>query len=67
MAMAILVVGIVVFFGSDHLVVVLEAVDLAMVELCYHGLFGEGLGRVFLLLAVSACLGNSIANIHCNV
>ena len=38
---AVLVIGAVVFFGSDRLVVALEAVDLVMVGLCYHELFGE--------------------------
>ena len=56
---AVFVVGGIVFFGSDCLVVVLEAVDLTMVGLRYHGLFGEGSDGVLLLLAVLACLDAS--------
>ena len=60
-AMAVLVVGAVVFFGSDRLVVVLEVVDLVVAGCCHRDLCGRGLGGVLLLLTVSACLGvNSI-------
>ena len=53
LAMVVLVVGAVVFFDSGRLVVVLEAVDLMMVELPYHGLCSEGLGGSSLLISVS--------------
>ena len=55
--MAVLLVGSVVFFGSDHLVVVLEAVDIMVAG--YH--YRDSCGRVLLFLAVSTYLGaNSI-------
>ena len=61
MVVAILVADAVVFFSFDCLVVVLEEVDLVLVGLCFHELFGKGLGRVLLLLAVSVYLDtNSI-------
>ena len=56
-AVAVLVVDVVVFFGFGCLVVVLEADDLvvvglAVVEFRFHEVFGEELVGVFLLLVL---------------
>ena len=53
MVAAVLVADAVIFFFFDCLVVVLEAVDLAVVGLRFHELFGESLGGVLLILAAS--------------
>ena len=55
--MAVLVVYAVVFFDFGCLVVALDADDLVVVgfvavEFYFHEVFGEELGRVFLLLVV---------------
>ena len=61
---AVLVIGVVVFFGCGCLLAVLEVVGLGVTGFCYHDLRGWGWGRVFQLLAVSICLDTSSITGH---